>query len=158
MMTTNSPTRIRRRVVAILGIAAATSPLAACTVQVDAASPTPPTPTPTPSQPQDTPEDAVTADLYRDGSYDARGWYGSLPSYQDVTLTIADGVVTEVEITTPAENEVSLGFQQRFAEALPDEVIGRSLDEIELDRVAGSSGCSVGFMNALDDIRAQAAG
>ncbi|MFS0795635.1 hypothetical protein [Microbacterium sp. 1P10AE] len=74
-----------------------------------------------------------------------------------MTLTVADGRVSEVEITTPAENDTSLGYQQRFAEALPADVVGRRLDEISFDRLAGSSGCSEGFMNALADIRDQAA-
>ena len=61
---------------------------------------------------------------YQDGEYTATGWYGSLPSHQDVTLTIADDTVTAVEITTPAENPTSLEHQQRFAAALPEAVIG----------------------------------
>jgi len=94
---------------------------------------------------------------YRDGEYAATGWYGSLPSHHDVTLTIENGAVTAVEITTPAEDETSLGYQQRFAEALPDAIIGQSIDEIEVDRLAGSSGCSEGFMDALEKIKADAA-
>lgn len=91
--------------------------------------------------------------VYEDGEYSARGWYGSLPSHHDVTLTIEDDTVSDVSITTPAEDETSLGYQQRFAEALPGAIIGRPLDEISFDRLAGSSGCSEGFMNALNQIR-----
>ena len=94
---------------------------------------------------------------YRDGEYSATGWYGSLPSHHDVALTIEGGAVTAVEITTPAEDETSLGYQQRFAEALPDAIVGQSIDEIEVDRLAGSSGCSEGFMDALEKIMADAA-
>ncbi|UYK40048.1 FMN-binding protein [Microbacterium terricola] len=94
---------------------------------------------------------------YADGEYTATGWYGGLPSHHDVTLTIDDDVVTAVEITTPAEDETSLGYQRRFAEALPGAVIGRNIDEIALDRLAGSSGCSEGFMAALAKIKDQAA-
>jgi uncharacterized protein with FMN-binding domain len=93
---------------------------------------------------------------YRDGEYSATGWYGSLPSHHDVTLTIDDDTVTAVEITTPAEDETSLGYQQRFAAALPEAVIGRNIDDLEVDRLAGSSGCSEGFMDALAKIRAEA--
>jgi len=103
----------------------------------------------TETEPTVTPDSASDVD----GQYRARGWYGSLPSHQDVTLTVEDGIVVEVEITTPAEDETSLGFQQRFAQALPDEVIGRSLGDITIDRLAGASGCSEGFMNALAEIR-----
>jgi uncharacterized protein with FMN-binding domain len=94
--------------------------------------------------------------MYPDGEYSATGWYGSLPSHHDVTLTIEDDVVTAVEITTPAEDETSLGYQQRFAAALPAAVIGRDVDELDVDRLAGSSGCSEGFMDALEKIRTQA--
>jgi len=90
---------------------------------------------------------------YRDGQYTATGWYGSLPSHQGVILTVLDDTVTAVEITTPAEDDTSLGYQQRFAAALPDAVIGRDIDTINIDRLAGASGCSEGFMNALAEIR-----
>lgn len=101
-------------------------------------------------------EESGTISSYRDGEYTARGWYGSLPSHQDVTLTIENDTVTEVEITTPAEDETSLGFQQRFAQALPAEIIGKPIAEVEVDRLAGSSGCSEGFMSALAEIRDEA--
>jgi uncharacterized protein with FMN-binding domain len=93
---------------------------------------------------------------YRDGEYSATGWYGSLPSHHDVTLTILSDTVTAVEITTPAENDTSLGYQQRLAEALPEAVIGRNIDELDVDRLAGSSGSSEGFMDALAQIKAEA--
>ncbi|WP_091487918.1 hypothetical protein [Microbacterium pygmaeum] len=94
---------------------------------------------------------------YVDGIYEARGWYGGLPSHQDVTLRIEGDVVKDVEITTPAEDETSLGHQQRFAEALPAAIVGLPLDEVNIDRLAGASGCSEGFMNALQEIRTRAA-
>lgn len=93
---------------------------------------------------------------YRDGSYTARGVYGSLPSHQDVTLTLDRGAVTTIEITTPAQDQTSLGYQQRFATALPNAVIGRNINELNIDRLAGSSGCSEGFMIALGKIKRDA--
>ena len=99
---------------------------------------------------------AASSAGYTDGEYSATGWYGSLPSHHDVTLTVEDGEVTAVEITTPAEDETSLGYQQRFAEALPEAVIGRDIDELAVDRLAGSSGCSDGFMDALEQIKTEA--
>jgi uncharacterized protein with FMN-binding domain len=115
-------------------------------------------PIPTESSTESTQEVTELPDSpsYVDGEYSARGWYGSLPSHQDVTLTIEDGVVTDVDITTPAEDETSLGYQERFALALPDEIVGRPLDEIGVDRLAGASGCSEGFMDALAEIRGTA--
>jgi uncharacterized protein with FMN-binding domain len=100
---------------------------------------------------------ATAAAEFRDGEYTATGWYGSAPSHHDVTLTIDDNTITAVDITTPAENETSLGYQQRFAAALPDVIIGRNIADLTIDKVAGSSGCSEGFMDALNKIKKQAA-
>lgn len=143
-------TTTRRRTYAAIAIASLIAPVASCAANIDddrrPASPT--------AAEEESPMSAPGA--YANGEYSARGWYGSLPSHQDVTLTLEDGTVTGVKISTPAEDEVSLGYQQRFAEALPDAIVGRSLDDIDIDRLAGSSGCSEGFMSALDEIRADA--
>jgi len=116
---------------------------------------------PDPAAPSGTPRAAPSATssdatVYRDGEYSATGWYGSLPSHHDVTLSIEDGTVTAVEISTPAEDATSLGYQERFAAALPEAIVGRSVDGLAIDRLAGSSGCSEGFMDALAQIREQA--
>jgi uncharacterized protein with FMN-binding domain len=143
-MPPKTTTHRSRRPYAAIALTAAISPLAACAAPATVA------PTPTP---QETETTVPESSAYVDGQYSARGWYGSLPSHQDVTLTIDDGAVTEVQITTPAEDDTSLGYQQRFAQALPDAIIGRPLDEISIDRLAGASGCSEGFMSALAEIR-----
>ncbi|VTR76016.1 hypothetical protein [Cellulomonas hominis] len=96
-------------------------------------------------------------DRYRDGEYTATGWYGGLPSHIVVDVTLRDDVVTDVEVTPTATNETSLDLQERFAEAVVDVVVGRPLDEIELDYLAGSSGTTLGFNDALEQIREQAA-
>ncbi|WP_374947942.1 hypothetical protein [Agreia sp.] len=151
------------------GVVALSTGLAACSPTAGPTSSTPdsrrtiPAPSATAtSSPEDTPvpipasDSAARETVYADGEYAATGWYGGLPSHHDVTLTIAVDVVTGVEITTPAEDETSLGYQQRFAEALPAAVVGRSIDEIAVDRLAGSTGCSQGFMDALAQIKEQA--
>ncbi|MCS5498338.1 hypothetical protein NY547_13890 [Cnuibacter physcomitrellae] len=146
-----------RWVTAGLGALALTASLSACSASPD--------PDPRPSSAPSDPSGSATAPSvapsaaasgYRDGRYTATGWYGSLPSHQDVTLALSDGVVTDVTITTPAEDQTSLGYQQRFAEALPAAVVGQRIDELDIDRLAGSSGCSEGFVNALDQITQQA--
>lgn len=116
-----------------------------------------PSPTGAPPSPSGAPPvSSDSAAAYADGQYEATGWYGSLPSHHDVTLTIENDTVIDVAITTPAEDETSLGYQQRFVDALPAEIIGRNIDEIAVDRLAGSSGCSEGFMDALTQIKEQA--
>lgn len=95
-------------------------------------------------------------DRYRDGDYTATGWYGGLPSHIVVDLTLRDDLVAAVEVTPTATNETSLDLQERFAEAVADVVVGRPLDDIELDYLAGSSGTTLGFNDALEQIREQA--
>lgn len=141
----STPSRIRRAL-SVAAIVATIASTAACAPDTAAA------PSPANTDPQE-PSSMPDADTYEDGEYTARGWYGSKPSHHDVTLTIEDGIVSDVSITTPAEDETSLGYQQRFAEALPDAIIGQSIDELNVDRLAGSSGCSEGFMDALAQIR-----
>jgi uncharacterized protein with FMN-binding domain len=93
---------------------------------------------------------------YEDGTYEARGTYGGGPSYLDVTVDIDDGVITDVEIGTPATNPTSLDYQEAFAAAVPDEVIGKDLSEVRVGKLAGSSGTPDGFNDAIEQIREQA--
>ena len=118
---------------------------------------TAPTTAPTAVRPEASPSTA-DQDRYRDGEYTATGWYGGLPSHIVVDVTLRDDVVADVEVTPTATNETSLDLQERFAEAVADVVVGRPLDEIELDYLAGSSGTTLGFNDALEQIREQAAG
>jgi uncharacterized protein with FMN-binding domain len=116
---------------------------------------TPPTAAPAPDAAA--PAAPAADSEFRDGEYSATGWYGGLPSHHDVTLTIENDLIVDVEINTPAEDETSLGYQQRFVAALPDAVVGRDISDLTVDRLAGSSGCSEGFMDALAQIKEQAA-
>ena len=55
-----------------------------------------------------------------------------------------------------ADNQTSLGYQQRFAATVPEEVIGKSLDDADVGQLAGASTCPDGFNDALAQIRDQA--
>jgi uncharacterized protein with FMN-binding domain len=99
---------------------------------------------------------ACSNDSYRDGTYAADGWYGGQPSRIGVRLTLAEGAITSVAITSYATDPTSLGFQRDFAEAVPDQVRGRPIDEADVDRLAGASGTSEGWNAALASIREQA--
>ena len=100
---------------------------------------------------------SAAAPTYADGEYQARGTYGGGPSYIDVDLTLQDSRITAVDVTPLAENSTSLGYQRDFAGAVPDAVVGRPIDGLEVGRLAGSSTTPDGFNDALDQIRSQAA-
>lgn len=93
---------------------------------------------------------------YADGVYTALGKYGSLPSSITVTVTLVDDVITAVNVTPHATNPTSLGFQRRFAAAIPTVVVGKRIDEVRVGRLAGASGTPDGFNAAIQRIREQA--
>lgn len=108
-----------------------------------------------PDQATDTPASPGGPD-YVDGQYSAEGQYGGLPSSIGVTVTLAAHIVTDVSVTPHATDPTSLDLQKRFAAAVPSVVVGRDLDEINVDRLAGSSGTPQGFNAALERVKAQA--
>jgi hypothetical protein len=93
---------------------------------------------------------------YVDGTYNATGQYGSLPSSIGVSVTLVDDVITAVTVTPQATDPTSLEYQTRFAQAIPALVVGRNIDEVNLSKVAGSSGTPDGFNAAIQRIKAQA--
>lgn len=74
-----------------------------------------------------------------------------------VTLHLRQGLIEQVRIQTPATDPTSLGYQRAFAEAVPRVVEGKPLGEVKVGKLAGASGCPVGFNDALARIRQQAA-
>ncbi len=106
----------------------------------------------------DAPDDAATEGAYADGTYEATGSYSrpSGTSEVDVSLTLADGVVSEVEVT-PKASGTSRQYQEKFVSGISDEVVGKSLDEISVSKVSGSSLTSQGFNAALEEIKSEAA-
>ncbi len=98
------------------------------------------------------------ADAYTDGTYEATGSYANPggESSVDVTLTVADNAVTEVEVA-PGASGTSLSYQQQFIAGIDQEVVGKSLNDIEVTKVSGSSLTSGGFNEALAQIKSEAA-
>jgi uncharacterized protein with FMN-binding domain len=96
------------------------------------------------------------ASRYRDGEYEAKGWYGGLPSNIDLALTLRAGRITDVQVTPNATDPTSLDYQERFADAVPAVVVGKRIDEVRVSRLAGSSGTPDGFNDAIEKIKAEA--
>ncbi|MEV7397722.1 FMN-binding protein [Aeromicrobium sp. NPDC092404] len=98
------------------------------------------------------------AATYKDGDYEASAGYSNPGGESEVKVevTLAANKITEVTVTPLAENGTSKQYQEKFAGGISDEVVGKSLDELDVSKVAGSSLTSSGFNAAIDDIKADA--
>lgn len=96
---------------------------------------------------------------YADGTYTAEGSYSTPESVETITVTVtlADDVVTAVEVVGEPQARESEQYQGQFIGGISAEVVGKSIDEVSVTRVAGSSLTSGGFMQALEQIKADAA-
>jgi hypothetical protein len=94
-----------------------------------------------------------------DGTYSADGSYATPESVETITVTVtlADGVVSAVAVEGDPQRPESAQYQSQFIGGISDEVVGKSLDEISVSRVAGSSLTSGGFNQAIEQIKADAA-
>lgn len=95
---------------------------------------------------------------YADGEYSAAGSYQSPSGTEsiDVTVTLADGVVTAVTVTPTADDPTAMQFQTAFAEGVAEVVVGQDIDSLSVDKVSGSSLTSAGFTAAIEQIKADA--
>ncbi|MEX2441315.1 MAG: hypothetical protein WD400_01575, partial [Pontimonas sp.] len=105
-----------------------------------------------------TPSDGAVASSYADGAYQATGGYQSPngPETIAVSVTLTGGVISAVEVSPQGTNSTTERYQGMFAGGVGQEVVGKSLDEADVSRVAGSSLTSGGFKKALESIRQDA--
>ena len=103
-------------------------------------------------------EAPVTDHSYTDGTFRAVGYYVSPggPQAINVSVKLEDDVLTWVMVTPRAYLGEPGQFQNKFARAVPDEVVGTDIDTISVSRVAGASLTSDAFNQALDEIKADA--
>lgn len=101
---------------------------------------------------------AAEEPAYADGTYAATGSYESPagPETVGVSITLADGLVTAVEVTPEATNPASQKFQNQFASGVADVVVGKPIEGLTVDAVSGSSLTPEGFNAALAEIVADA--
>ena len=147
---------IRDRGTALAGVAGLLV-LAGCSGTADAEDQS--TDTGTDTSTESTDSGAAAGGDYTDGTYTADGSYQTPETVEtiSVTLTVADGLVTDVEVTGDPQARESEQYQGEFIGGIADEVVGKSLDDIEVSRVAGSSLTSGGFNEAVESIKEQAA-
>jgi hypothetical protein len=100
----------------------------------------------------------TSSGAFADGEYSAKGNYISPNGKEeiDVSITLADDVITAVTVTPDATNPTAIQYQTQFADGISAVVVGKKIDEIDVSRVAGSSLTSGGFNEAVDAIKADA--
>ncbi|HEY0188454.1 MAG TPA: hypothetical protein VGC67_13270 [Cellulomonas sp.] len=106
----------------------------------------------------DSAADDTSDSTYTDGTYTAEGSYSSPGGTEsiEVELTVTDDVVTAVTVTPEATSSNASRYQEDFASAIADEVVGQELATLSVSKVSGSSLTGDGFNAALDQIRSDA--
>ncbi len=141
---------VRRRAVAVtLGGLSLAASLSACAAGAGA----------TPDTGTNTNTDTSTAGgRYADGDYSATGEYQSPGGREsiEVDVTLESGVVTSATVVGNATAGNPLRYQTEFEEHIADEVVGVDIDQLSVDKVAGSSLTSDGFNDAIEKIKADA--
>lgn len=110
---------------------------------------------------QSTSQETQTTVSYKNGTFSQSGSYKSPAGDENATFqfTIADNVVTGVELTTTAENQLSKKFQGFFIDGIKKEIIGKKVDELgTFSRVNGSSLTPTAFNQAVTALKAEAQG
>ncbi|MEJ7635054.1 hypothetical protein [Aeromicrobium sp.] len=95
---------------------------------------------------------------YEDGDYSGEGSYDNPGGNSSVSveLTLAGGEISDLTVTPEATNGTSKQYQTQFAGGITDQVVGKSIDDLDVSKIAGSSLTSQGFNQAIDDIKAEA--
>lgn len=103
--------------------------------------------------------DAVaSSNEYTDGTYTADGSYQTPRSTESisVTVTLADGTVSDVKVKGSPQAAESKQYQSQFISGISNEVVGKSIDSLKVTRVSGSSLTSGGFNEAIEKIKQEA--
>lgn len=92
---------------------------------------------------------------YKNGQYDATGNYVSPGGAEEVkvSLTLEDGIIKDITVTPQAFRPNSIKFQGLFAANYKPLVIGKNIDDVQLDKVGGSSLTPKGFNDAISQIK-----
>ena len=111
--------------------------------------PAPPAPT-TPAAP---------SSPYKNGTYTATGTYSSPGSNHEritITVTLSSGVIASTSAVQGAQEQEGREYQAQFISGYRSLIVGKSIDNVHLSRVSGSSLTSNGFNSAISQIKQQA--
>lgn len=95
---------------------------------------------------------------YKDGTYTHVGRYISPGGAEsiDVTVTIANEIITAASVKGSAIRGNAKDYQDAFISGFKSSVVGKDVREVSLTRTAGASLTSNGFNNAYKLIKADA--
>lgn len=94
---------------------------------------------------------------YKDGDYKIKSTYGPVSEDSfDVRLSVANGNVSDVQITPHPFTPISRGHMDAFSKAIPGKIVGKSLKNLHISVIAGASWTSDAFNKALDVARQEA--
>lgn len=102
---------------------------------------------------------AVNSSGYADGTYSAGAAYrvpGTIESIK-VSVTLANGIITNASVSQSGIEPESARYQEGFASAYRSYVIGKSIGSVNVSRISGASLTTEGFSNALAQIASKAA-
>jgi uncharacterized protein with FMN-binding domain len=118
----------------------------------------PVSPTANPSVSGQTVTPVSPAYKYKDGTYNAVGNYNSPGGAEeiDVKVTLKSDLIAEVQVVSKATRPASKNWQSAFISGVSEAVVGKSLDNVVLDKVSGSSLTPKGWNNAVSEIQEQA--
>lgn len=90
-------------------------------------------------------------------TFEVEGQYVSPggPETIGITLMLDGEIITDSVVEVHAENPISNRKQTDFAAAHKELVVGKNINEIALDKVAGASLTTKGYNEAIEKIKAQ---
>ena len=95
---------------------------------------------------------------YKNGTYTVTGAYRAPSGAEKLSVAVSllnDKIISATFAGSPT-SPASKKFQEQFSTGFKGEVVGKSIDEVSLTVVNGSSLTPKGFMDALSKVKAQA--
>lgn len=95
---------------------------------------------------------------YKDGVYKETGVY-TAPSGKEivtVTVSLAGGNIVDATFVGKPTSTASEKYQKAFSDGFKSKVVGKSIDDVNLTVVNGSSLTPIGFMDAISKVKKEA--
>lgn len=98
----------------------------------------------------------MTDQKYKDGEYTATGYYANEKEEHYCECRAKKWKDSECYSNTNSDYQTVSWVTKKFALAISDEVVGKPVSEVHLDKLAGSSLTTKGFNDALEKIKLKA--